>query len=60
MHYVYSDHALDFISLPGDAYHWIELFRDALEAWKSWYRYESMVKVILNISSFQVFEQPVE
>jgi hypothetical protein len=31
-----------------------------LEARISWHRCESIVKLILDISSFQVFEQPVQ
>jgi hypothetical protein len=53
------EHAPDLFALSGAAVDRIKCIREALEDRISWHRSESIVKLILHISSFQVFEQPV-
>jgi len=60
IHYQCSEYAPDLLSLPGTAFQLVKWFRVALEAWILWYRCESIVKLILDISVFQAFEQPVQ
>ena len=55
-----SDHSTDLFAFPGAAVQWMERFREVLEARISWHQCESIVKLILVISSFEVFEQPVQ
>ena len=55
-----SDHAPDLFALPGGAFQPVKWFREVREAWISLYLCQSIVKMILNISSFQVFEQPLQ
>jgi len=58
--YQCSDYAMDLFTMPGAAFQRNEWFRDVLDAWISWHRCESIVKLILNRSRLQVFEQPVQ
>jgi hypothetical protein len=58
--YMYSDQALDHFSMRGASNHRIECFGVILEAQISWYQCELIVKVIVDIACFHVFEQPVQ
>jgi len=51
---------MDLFTLPGATFQSIEWFRAVLQPGISWHQCESIVKLILEISSFHVFEQPVE
>ena len=55
-----SDHSTDLITLPGHVFPSIDWFSEVLEAGISQPGCELIVKLILDISSFQVFEQPVQ
>jgi len=46
--------------LPGAAFQLIEWYREVLEGGISWHRCESFLQWILDISSVQVIEHPVQ
>jgi len=46
--------------MPGAVIHWIEWYREVLEAWISWYWCESIIKLILHIFTFKLFGQAVQ
>jgi len=52
------NHAQEFFSLLEAAFHQIQLFREALEPWTPWFQMKLIVKLILDISNFQVCVQP--
>jgi len=60
IHYKCTDHALDHLLMLGAAFQLIKRFNEALEACVLWYQCESIVKWILDISSYHIFQQPVQ
>jgi len=55
-----SDHYTNLFTLAGAACHWIEQWRHVHVASISWYWCESIVKMILDIARYLLFEQPVQ
>jgi hypothetical protein len=51
---------MDHLTLPGATFEGIEWFGELLEAGIFWHQCESIVKLILDISSLQVFQLPVQ
>jgi len=51
---------MHLFTLPGATFQRIEWFREELEAWILWYQCELVVKLIFDIYSFEVSEQPVQ
>jgi len=47
-------------TMPGAAFQWMEWLYLVLGAGILWHQCESIVKLIFDIPSFQVFEQPVQ
>jgi hypothetical protein len=55
-----SDYSTDLFTLPGATLQCIEGFVEVVEAGISSHRCESIVRLILDISGFRLFQQPVQ